>query len=256
MGMFRSSNPVLGNKDAWAAPAAGGNVMTVQGAVTKTIFVLGLTMASAGFVWSRFFAGEDVTPFLVAGAIASLIAYVIMFFSRSAGPITTSVYAIGEGLSVGAISAFVEVRYPKLPIQAVALTFGTLFALLAAYKARIIQATNGLRTGIIAATCGIALVYLVDLVVNMFGGHVPFIHESGPIGIAFSVFVVGIAALNLVLDFDYIERGAAYGASKKSEWWAAFGLLLTLVWLYLEILNLLMKLQDNRGRRSGGGISS
>lgn len=251
--MFRTSNPVLA-RDIFSRPSGvASDVMTVQGTVTKTIFLILLTMGTAGFAWSQFFAGQDVTPLLAIGAVASIVAFIAIWWRGSAGFITAPLYALGKGLLLGGISAMVQASYPKYPglvIQAVALTFGTLFMLLFAYKVGLVRATQGFRAGIMAATGAICLVYLVDVILMLCGTRVPFIHESGMIGIGFSLFVVAIAALNLVLDFDYIERGAQVGLSKNMEWYGAFGLLVTLIWLYWEILRLLIKLQNGSSRRS------
>lgn len=247
MSFMRSGNPVLTKEAVWA-PSGSGDVMTVQGAVTKTIFALLVVIGAAAFVWRGYHRGEDMMPFIVGGAIGGLVIGLINAFRGSAGPITTTLYAGCQGLFIGGVSAQVEVRYPGIPMQAVALTFGTMLAILAAYKARIVQATAAFKMGLIAAMSGLCLVYLVNFILYLCGTRIPFIHESGPIGIAFSLFVVGLAALNLVLDFDLIEQGARRGAPKRTEWYAAWGLLVTLIWLYLEILRLLMKLQDNRGR--------
>jgi uncharacterized YccA/Bax inhibitor family protein len=247
--LFRSANPVLSNQ-IFTVPAVQGDVMTVQGTVTKSLFVILVTMAAAVYVWNGYFAHQDVTPLILVGAIGGTVVACINLFRRSSGFITTPLYAAFEGLFLGGISATYEVRYPGLVINAIALTFGTLLVLLLAYKARIVQATQGFRAGIFAATGAIGLVYLVDFVLMFFHTRVPFIHDAGPVGIAFSLFVVAIAALNLVLDFDFIERGAQSGAPKQLEWYGAFGLLVTLIWLYLEILRLLAKLQGgNRSRR-------
>ncbi len=153
-------------------------------------------------------------------------------------------YALLEGLALGGISAIFDFRYPGIAIQAVGLTFGTLFVLLAIYSTGIIKVTDKMRIGIIAATGGIALFYLLEMVLGFFGVHFVAVNGSGPIGIAFSLFVVAIAALNLVLDFDFIERGVAFGAPKYMEWYGAFGIMVTLVWLYLEILRLLSKMRS------------
>ena len=154
---------------------------------------------------------------------------------------TSLIYSLVEGLALGGISALFEQRYPGIAIQAVGLTFGTLFAMLLAYKTGIIRATEKFKIGVVAATGGIMLLYLVDIVLHFFSRPVPFIHEGTPIGIAFSLFVVVLAALNLVLDFDLIETGVNNGAPKYMEWYGAFGLMVTLIWLYLEILRLLGK---------------
>jgi len=156
--------------------------------------------------------------------------------------VTAPIYAVAEGFFLGGLSGLVNLRFPGIPFQAVCLTFGTLFMLLMAYQTGWIRATENFKLGVTAATGGICMLYLVSMVMGFFGMQIPFIHESGPIGIGFSVFVVIIAALNLVLDFDFIEHGAEHGAPKYMEWYAAFGLLVTLVWLYIEILRLLSKL--------------
>ena len=166
--------------------------------------------------------------------------------SRRGRPYTTPIYAALEGVALGGISVVFEARYPGIVSQAVFLTFGTLGALLVAYRTGVIRATENFKLGVVAATGGIALLYLVSFVLGFFGISVPLIHSSGTFGILFSVFVVVIAALNLVLDFDFIEQGVERGAPKHMEWYGAFGLLVTLVWLYLEILHLLAKLQSRQ----------
>ena len=169
----------------------------------------------------------------------------VTVFKKQWAPVTAPLYAALEGLFLGAVSAMFELRFPGIVMQAVGLTFGTLAALLMAYRSGLIKATENFKLGVFAATGGIALLYLVNIGMRAFGfGGMGFIHDSGLIGIAFSGFVVVIAALNLVLDFDFIENGVEKGAPKYMEWYAAFGLLVTLVWLYLEILRLLSKLQS------------
>ena len=178
--------------------------------------------------------------------VGGLIAALVTVFKPTAAPITTPLYAAFEGLLLGGLSLVFEARYPGIVINAVGLTFGTLAVLLLAYSSGLIRPSENFKLGVVAATGAVALLYLVSMVLGFFGKTVPFIHDSGPIGIGFSLFVVGLAALNLVLDFDFIERGAAAGAPKYMEWFGAFGLLVTLVWLYIEILRLLAKLQDRR----------
>jgi uncharacterized YccA/Bax inhibitor family protein len=160
--------------------------------------------------------------------------------------VTAPIYAALEGLALGGISAVFESRYPGIVSQAVFLTFGTLAALLIAYRSGWIKATENFKLGVVAATGGIFFVYLISFVLSFFGVSIPLIHGSGVFGILFSLFVVVIAALNLVLDFDFIEQGAEQGAPKYMEWFAAFGLMVTLIWLYLEVLRLLSKLQQRR----------
>jgi uncharacterized YccA/Bax inhibitor family protein len=201
-----------------------------------------ILMAAAAFVWNS----SVPQPFSLLGLVGGLVTALVTIFKHTAAPYTTPLYAGFEGLLLGGLSLLFETRYPGIVINAVGLTFGTLAVLLAAYSTGLIRPSERFKLGIVAATGGIGLLYLVSMVMGFFGHSIPFIHDSGPIGIAFSLFVVGIAALNLVLDFDFIEKGAAMGAPRYMEWVGAFGLLVTLVWLYLEILRLLAKLQDRR----------
>jgi uncharacterized YccA/Bax inhibitor family protein len=157
---------------------------------------------------------------------------------------TAPLYAILEGLFLGALSSFLEAQFNGIVVQAVGLTFAIFICILLIYRTGIIKVTDNFRIGIVAATGGIALIYLVTIVMNLFGTTIPYIHSSGPIGIGFSVFVIIIATLNLVLDFDFIEHGVDMRAPKYMEWYAAFGLMVTLVWLYIEILRLLAKLRS------------
>ena len=177
--------------------------------------------------------------------IGGLIVAILTIFKKHLSPITAPIYALLEGVALGGLSAFFESMYPGIVFQAVTLTFGVLFALLFAYRSGLIKVTQNFRMGVVAATGGIAIVYLVSWLMNMFtGSGISMIHESGWMGIGFSAFVVVIAALNLVLDFDFIEAGAKQGAPKYMEWYGAFGLTVTLVWLYIEILRLLSKLRS------------
>jgi uncharacterized YccA/Bax inhibitor family protein len=179
-----------------------------------------------------------------AGALGGFIVGIITSFKRTWAAATAPLYAVLEGLFIGGFSLAMEQRFPGLVLQAVLLTFGVMFALLAAYQSRIIRPSQTFKSIIVGATLGIAVVYLIGMLLQLFfRASIPFVHESGPIGIAFSLVVVGIAALNLVLDFDFIENGVAYGAPKWMEWYAAFGLTVTLVWLYIEVLRLLTKLR-------------
>lgn len=223
--------------------------MTISGAANKTALLLALALVAAAVPWRVFFRSGDtsvVMPYLVGGMIVGLVAGVVTVFKKDWAMFTGPIYAVAEGFALGAISALFELRYPGIVLQAVGLTFGTLAALLLAYKTRLIKVTENLRLGIAAATGAIALFYLAAMVLRLFGISMPLIHSSGIFGILFSLGVVVVAALNLVLDFDFIEQGAAQGAPKHMEWYAAFGLMVTLVWLYLEILRLLGKLQDRR----------
>jgi uncharacterized YccA/Bax inhibitor family protein len=224
---------------------SGAETMTLQGAVNKTIALLALVVIGASYSWNLFYnqGPEAVQPWMIGGIIGSLVFAMITIFKATWAPKTAPIYAVLEGLALGGISAFFEARFPGIVIQAVGLTFGTLFALLLAYKTRLIRATENFKLGVFAATGGIAVVYLISMIGGMFGWNMPVIHESGPMGILFSLFVVVIAALNLVLDFDFIERGHGV-APRYMEWYAAFGLVVTLAWLYLELLRLLSKLRE------------
>ncbi len=240
---MRTSNPLLNDSTFANVSVAGERRMTLQGTVNKTGILLLLTFFTAIYTWNIALADPSAAmPWLIGGGIGGLILALITAFKPTWSPVTGSLYALAEGLFLGALSAMYELRFQGIVLQAVLLTGGTLFALLAAYSMGLIKVTQNFRLGIVAATGGIALVYLATIVLGFFGIQIPFIHDSGWFGIGFSAFVVVIAALNLVLDFDFIETGCATGAPKYMEWYAAFGLLVTLVWLYVEILRLLSKL--------------
>ena len=240
-----TGNPTLSeNTFQQTRPLVGGQAMTVQGAVNKSAILLLLCAGMAAVTWNLATKGQGGTTqgLAIGGAIGGFILAMITCFKQSWSPVTAPLYAIFEGAFIGAVSYIFELRFPGIVPQAVMFTFGTLAALLAAYSTGLIRATSGFRRGVVAATCGIALVYLVSIVLGLFGIQIPGIFGNGLIGIGFSVVVVIIAAMNLVLDFDLIESGAKMGAPKYMEWYAGFGLLVTLVWLYLEILRLLSKL--------------
>lgn len=244
---MRTSNPSLNSKTfERAAPGAG--VMTIGGTVNKVGILLLLMLVPASYMWNKVLTAwepsQAMGPALI-GAIGAFIVAIITVFKKTWAPVTAPLYAVLEGLFLGAISGVMNMAYPGIAMQAIALTIGTLFTLLLAYRSGLIRATENFKLGVVAATGGIAMLYLVNIVMGFFGARIPFIHESGTVGILFSLFVVVIAALNLVLDFDFIENGAEMGAPKYMEWYAAFGLMVTLVWLYLEILRLLSYLQDN-----------
>lgn len=246
---MRTANPALSASTFTGVAAGGHEAMTVEGTVNKTAVLLLLVVGGAFYTWNLFFQASDpavVTPWILGGALAGFALAILTVFKKRWAPVTSPLYALCEGLFLGAVSATFEARFPGIVIQAVGLTFGTLFVLLLAYRTGVIRATENFKLGVVAATGGIALVYVVSIVLGFFGIQFPFIHESGPMGILFSLVVVVIAALNLVLDFDFIETGAARGAPRFMEWYAAFGLLVTLVWLYLEILRLLAKLKSRR----------
>ncbi len=254
----RSGNPMFRSK-AFAAdatfrdrPNAGvapiSDRMSLAGAVNKTGILLLLCLVPASYVWNRFFETGDpafIMWVVLVGGIGGFIAALIAMFKASSAGVLAPIYALLEGLFLGGISAIFEMQYPGIVIQAVGLTFGTLAMLLLAYKSGLIKPTENFRLMIVAATGGIAVLYLVSFVMGFFGSSIGFIHSNGLFGIGFSLFVVAIAALSLVLDFDFIEEAAERGAPKYLEWYGAFSLMVTLIWLYLEILRLLAKL---RGR--------
>lgn len=244
--MFRSGNPALRDQTFRGVPRALGEPMTLQGTVNKTGVSLLVLLAAASFTWQQVTPDAPVSPLLWLGLLGGLVVALVTAFKKEWAPVTTPIYAALEGLFLGGVSGLYELRYPGIVMNAVGLTFGCLAALLAAYSSGLIRPSENFKLGIVAATGGVALLYLVSMVLGFFGTSIPFIHESGPLGIAFSVFVVALAALNLVLDFDFIEDGARRGAPKYMEWYGAFGLLVTLVWLYLEILRLLAKLQNRK----------
>ncbi|TDK28725.1 Bax inhibitor-1/YccA family protein [Luteimonas aestuarii] len=250
---MRSGNPAL--KESTFLDLGSGTVvsradgaMTLNGTVNKTGILLLLTVMTAAFAWNASFVNGEPTAmapiYMWGGLIGGFILAMVTVFKKTWAPVTAPMYALVEGFFLGAISAMFNHMYDGIVMQAVLLTFGTLFALLFAYRSGLIKATENFKLGVVAATGGIMLVYLASIVLNMFGSGIPLIHESGIVGIGFSLFVVVIAALNLVLDFDFIETGVEQGAPKYMEWYGAFGLMVTLVWLYIEFLRLLSKLQS------------
>ena len=247
----RSGNPMFRSNafqpDATFDETDSTQRMTLAGAINKTGILLVLCLVSAGYVWNQFFQSSEppaVNGLMMLGLLGGLAMAMVTIFKRQWAGLTAPADALLQGLALGGISAMFELQYPGIVIQAVGLTFGTLAVLLLAYKTGLIKPTENFRLMIVAATGGIALLYLVSFVMGFFGSSVGFIHSNGLFGIGFSLFVVAIAALNLVLDFDFIEAGAEQGAPKYMEWYGAFSLMVTLVWLYLEILRLLAKLRS------------
>ena len=247
----RSGNPMFRSNafqpDATFDETDSTQRMTLAGAINKTGILLVLCLVSAGYVWNQFFQSSEppaVNGLMMLGLLGGLAMAIVTIFKRQWAGLTAPAYALLQGLALGGISAMFELQYPGIVIQAVGLTFGTLAVLLLAYKTGLIKPTENFRLMIVAATGGIVLLYLVSFVMGFFGSSVGFIHSNGLFGIGFSLFVVAIAALNLVLDFDFIEAGAEQGAPKYMEWYGAFSLMVTLVWLYLEILRLLAKLRS------------
>ncbi|MBD97189.1 hypothetical protein CL648_00075 [bacterium] len=236
--MLKSSNPALTNRAFKHLPHTATRAMTLPGTVQKTGVLLLLLIVSGYWSWGN----PAVGALAGFGAIGGVILALITIFKKHWAPITAPLYAVFQGLFLGATSALFEANYPGIVIQAVALTAGTLFALLGAYQSGLIRATENFKLGIVAATGGVCIVYLLQFMLGFFG--VSFLSTSGPFSIVFSLVVVSIAALNLVMDFDFIEQGVAHGAPDYMEWFGAFGLMVTLIWLYIEILRLLAKLRS------------
>jgi uncharacterized YccA/Bax inhibitor family protein len=254
MPLMKTSNPALSSKtfQNLSGSQYGGALdttarMTLGGTVNKTGILLICAVATAAWTWHLFLQSRnlaDVVPYLLVGGIGGFIVAMITAFRKEWAPVTAPMYALLEGLVLGGLSALFDFRYPGIAIQAVGLTFGTLFVLLLAYSSGVIKVTQKFRLGVIAATGGIMIFYFLQMLLGFFGVRFLTVNGAGPIGIVFSLFVVAIAALNLVLDFDFIEQGVSYGAPRYMEWYGAFGIMVTLVWLYLEILRLLAKMRD------------
>ena len=238
---FRSGNPSLNKNTFKSFTASSENQMTLDGTVNKTGISLLILMLTATYTWNSPSLG-----LMIVGGIGGFIVAMITIFKRHLSPITVPIYAALEGLMLGGVSMMFEQLYPGIVSQAIFLTFGILASLLIAYKSGFIKPTENFKLGVAAATGGIAIIYMISWVMSFWGGSIPLIHSSSTFGILFSVGVIIIAALNLVLDFDFIEQGAQMGAPKYMEWYGAFGLMVTLIWLYLEILRLLAKLNSRR----------
>jgi uncharacterized YccA/Bax inhibitor family protein len=239
---MRTGNPVFSEKafgDVTIHDAS--NAMTVQGTTNKAFALFGLVLLSASWVWSD---PAKLAMYYMPALIVGLIVGMVTIFKKEWAMFTAPVYALIQGVVLGGLSAMFEKTYPGIVMQAVGLTFGTMFALLATYKAGFIKVTERFRSSIIAATGGVFVFYMVSMVLGFFGVNVGIISSNSLLGIGFSVVIVGIAAFNLILDFDFIERATRSGAPKYMEWYAAFGLMVTLIWLYMEILRLLSKLRS------------
>jgi uncharacterized YccA/Bax inhibitor family protein len=249
MAIFKSGNPTLSEKHFEKTQVLNqSEIMTESGTMNKFFMMCLLVIASASFTWSAYSQGKDVTSWMWIGAIGGLIVALATVFKPNWSPITAPIYALLEGLFVGAISAVYNNAFqniaPNIVMQAVGLTFGVVIAMFILYRFGVIKATERFRSIVIMATSGIMIFYLIAMLLRMFNVQMPFLHEGSMLGIGFSLFVVAIAALNLILDFDMIEKGVAHGAPKYMEWYGAFGLIVTIVWLYLEILRLLGKLNS------------
>ncbi|MFA4901782.1 MAG: Bax inhibitor-1/YccA family protein [Desulfobaccales bacterium] len=246
---MRTGNPALGDNTFTGVGriARTEEAMTAQGTANKALLLLLCVLLTASWVWSKYYEAMNpqvVTPWVAVGAIAGFIVALVTVFKQTWAPITAPLYALLEGLVIGGVSAMFEAQFPGIVIQAAALTLGTCLAMLLAFKSRLIRATENFKMGVVAATGGIALFYILTMVLGFFGIQMPLMYGNSLASIGFSVVVVIIAALNLVLDFDFIEQGETQRAPKYMEWYGAFGLMVTLIWLYLEMLRLLAKLRS------------
>ncbi|MFA4861328.1 Bax inhibitor-1/YccA family protein [Methanoregula sp.] len=240
--MDRSSNPALRDELFDAGEGTGpSGPMTLRGTIDKTFVLLILAIASAVLTWN--YLPADAIPIILGSVIVAFVVGFITSFHTTLSPFTAPVFAILEGIFLGAFSGWMETLYPGIVAQAVALTFGVFFLLLLVFRARLIRVTEKFRLIVIGATGAIALFYIAGIVLSFVGLPLSFINEGGWLGIVFSIIVAVVASFSLVLDFDYVEQGVANGLPKRHEWYAAFTLLVTLVWLYLEIIRLLMKLR-------------
>jgi uncharacterized YccA/Bax inhibitor family protein len=254
MALIKTANPALSENTFrdFAGPRLGelanAGPMTLSGTVNKTGILLLCAVATAAWTWRLFVQSHqiaDITPYLLVGTIGGFLCAMVTIFKQQWSPVTAPIYALLEGLALGGLSAVFDLRYPGIAFEAVGLTFGTLFVLLLLYSSGLIKVTQKLRMGIVAATGGVMVFYLAEMLLGFF--HVNYFNSannSSPLSIGFSLVVVAIASLNLVLDFDFIEQGVASGAPKYMEWYGAFGIMVTLVWLYLEMLRLLSKVRS------------
>ena len=243
--MIKSGNPALSKKTFENLKSTSDEVMTLDGAVNKTAISVGILVIAGYYTYSN-----AIMDYVLIGSIGGFVLAIITIFKKEWSPITVPIYAVLEGLALGGISKmYANAFEPGIVPQAIMLTLGILCALLFAYKTKLIKATENFKLGVFAATAGIGVVYLISFLMSMFGsGGLPVMDPSNAsmLSIGFSLFVVGIASLNLEMDFDFIEKGVENGAPKYMEWYGAFGLLVTLIWLYLEILKLLAKLSSRK----------
>lgn len=240
------TNPVLNQEAIEKTTIIESEPMTINGAINKTFVLFACLLATSLVIWDMFFKGytDKVMMLGTVGFVTSIISFIVIMVNRNSISIAAPVYAASEGLVLGAISAMIETRYPGIAIQAISLTFMALFSMLVLYRLGLIKCTDKFRSVLFIATLSIAGIYLINLIGSFFGMQIPQIFTASTFGIGFSLVVVTIASLNLIIDFDFIERGAQSMLGKSYEWYGAFGLMVTLVWLYIEILNLLAKLRD------------
>ncbi len=246
---MRSSNPVMAGRiferagAVKSGTAAGTSVMTINGTLTKIGLMLLLVIGGAAYTWNMVMGNNpgNAGTMALVGAIGGFITAMITVFRPQASPVSAPIYAILEGLFLGSISAIINQQYPGVAFQAVLLTIGTLFTMLFLYRSGRIRATPRFRRGVMMATGAVFFAYLISFIMSLFGMPVGFMHSAGPLGILINLAVIVVAALNLIMDFDFIEKGSQMGAPKFMEWYGAFGLMVTLIWLYIEFLRLLSR---------------
>jgi uncharacterized YccA/Bax inhibitor family protein len=245
-----SSEMFAGYDQVYGTPRTRSTTTTVQGTIGKTAVLLAILSFTALWSWNAIGSGQFPPAMILISALGGFVVAMITIFKPTAAPISAPIYAALEGVFLGALSQIVEMRYhakfPGIALQAVGLTTGVTFVMLFVYATGLVRVTEKLRAGIMMATGALCLFYMVTMLMRLFGAEMPLVWSATPMGIGFSVLVVGLAAFNLLLDFDFIEQAAQSGAPKYMEWYGAFGLMVTLVWLYLEILRLLRKLADSR----------
>lgn len=245
MRAMRSSNPAMTGKifEKAGTVSAGGSVMTINGTINRVGIMLLLLIAAAAYTWNMVTGADPgrAGTLAIVGAVGGFIMALVTIFRPQSSAITAPVYAILEGLFLGAISAIINERYPGVAFQAVLLTIGTLFTMLFLYRSGRIRATPKFRQGVMMATGAVFFAYLISWILGMLGMSVGFMHSTGPLGILINLVIIVIAALNLIMDFDFIEKGSQMGAPKYMEWYGAFGLMVTLIWLYIEFLRLLSR---------------
>jgi uncharacterized YccA/Bax inhibitor family protein len=250
MGLFKGGNPAISEKTFERIHQFEGEAMTVRGTMNKFGMMMLFLIGAAAFTWNIFYiqGPEAVQPWMWGSMIVGFVLALVIIFKKTWAPYLALGYALCQGLFLGAVSAFYDFAfaesYPSIIMHAVLLTMGTAAAMYIFYQTGIIKATGTFKKVVFVATAGIGIFYLVAMVMRLFGTEMPYLHDNGPIGIGISLVIVVVAALNLILDFDMIEQGAATGAPKYFEWFGAFGLLVTIVWLYLEMLRLLSKLSS------------
>jgi uncharacterized YccA/Bax inhibitor family protein len=250
MALFKSGNPAL-TADTFdnleRVAYKDNNVMTLQGTVNKSAILLIAVIVPAIYTWNLFTATNDfssIMPYFWTGTLGGLVLAFVIVFNKDWSPYLAPIYAVLQGLYLGGLSALVNSKFPGIVMQALLLTFGIFAVLLVIYKLKIIKVTENFKLIVASATMGVALYYMVSLGLSFWGVQLPFIHQNDINGIIFSLFVVVLAAMNLVVDFDFIEQGAERRAPKYMEWYGAFGLMVTIIWLYIEILRLLAKSRD------------